>query len=63
MDQKAVYGLQGLSFGPFAEDTLGDHWEKAFLLEVRDDYIHSFKHTLSVHVYALSLVLVPNTII
>lgn len=30
MDQKAVYGLQGLDSEPFAEDTLGDSWEKAY---------------------------------
>lgn len=41
MDQKAVYGLQGLSSEPFAEDTLGDSIEHA--LQVRDDYIHLFK--------------------
>jgi hypothetical protein len=35
MDQKAVYGLRGLGSESFAEDTLGDSWEKAYRARLR----------------------------
>lgn len=45
MDQKAVYGRQGLGSEPFAEDTLGDSWEQAYqaCLRSQDDDAHPFK--------------------
>lgn len=66
MDQKAVYGLQGLRFGPFAEDAIRDSWEKAYVRSsLKSGMItHTPSNlTLSFRGQALSSVLVPNTII